>query len=460
MPELTPRAVEVRDELGEIAQLFARGDLRWQARLAKISESVDHIDDPFSRDDATMRVALFRHAALLHAGDPAGARAQLDLSEAALTRLGQFVTDDAGRRRHTDQLWTLIYNRAQLEQATGDFEQAAALGERCRALAGDTMDPAQRIRQSMVLNAATALARQDFVAAMSEYEQAVDRYRAEEPAGLSVVLLGLAQAQLMAGRLEEAERSADRAESLLGADLDQQLALQQLRAQLGFLRQRADSADGLAGYAGAVDERASRAQRQLGAQAAVTSLHASGDLAAAREAALALVDETRAGGDPDALSNALLRLAAVTQDLALTTHGDEGTALHHAALAALQQAADRVAHQQLPLQAARIEATGADFVAQWHPVVDGTNIQLLRVALDRARAAAQRLEAFAATAETAPERRDLAIQYSEQPVRVAFDLAFRLGEKVILSELIEQRAARVPTRLGAVGAGDPGAAES
>ena len=47
---------------------------------------------------------------------------------------------------------------------------------------------------------------------------------------------------------------------------------------------------------------------------------------------------------------------------------------------------------------------------------------------------------------------DLALQYSEHAVAVAFDLAFRLGERQMLGEMIETRAGDVVLP---VGVGEP-----
>lgn len=452
MRELTPDAARVRDALPAIAQMFSAGDLRWQARLLEVSEWAERIEDPYSRDDARMRVALMQHHAVLHAGDVAGARSQLDVAEGCLERLGAFVADDDARRRHADQEWALVFTRAQLEQAVGDFERAAELGQRCLDLAPDTLDPAGRLRRSITLAAASALASEDFVGAVAGYERAVELFRREEPQELSTVMTGLAQAYLMAGRLDDAERAAARAEGLAPAALEEQLALRQVRAHIGMLRQHEGSAAGLAAYADSVDERASARHRDLAAHARVAALHVDASLVEARQAATEHLAEMRAERGPDAVVRALSRLAAVTQDLALATGGEEGLHLHHAALASLDEAAALAADGQFPLQLPRIRAVVAEYVAQWHQHIDGTNIQLLRTVLDQAREAAASLQHYARSAANAADRRDLALQYSEHAVAVAFDLAFRLGEQQMLGEMIEARAGDVVLP---VGVGEP-----
>ena len=187
--------------------------------------------------------------------------------------MGAFVADDDDRRHHADQEWALVFTRAQLDQAVGEVESAAELGQRCLDLSPNTLDPAGRLRRSVTLAAASALARQDFVEAVAGYERAVELFRREEPQGLSTVVVGLAQAYLMAGRLDDAERTAARAEGLTPATHDEQIALRQVRAHIGMLRQHEGSAEGLHAYADFVDERASARQRELATQARVAALH-------------------------------------------------------------------------------------------------------------------------------------------------------------------------------------------
>ncbi|NLT26469.1 MAG: hypothetical protein GXX90_07450, partial [Microbacteriaceae bacterium] len=94
-----------------------------------------------------------------------------------------------------------------------------------------------------------------------------------------------------------------------------------------------------------------------------------------------------------------------------------------------------------PLRLASIDVALADFVAQWHPQVDGMTAQLLRAALERADAAVEVLRAASLAAGTAAERRDFAALHARHGFEVACELAFRLGDSATHARLIDDRAA-------------------
>lgn len=122
--------------------------------------------------------------------------------------------------------------------------------------------------------------------------------------------------------------------------------------------------------------------------------------------------------------------------------------MHHAALAQLAEARDLIEGDGQPLRLASFDVTLSDFVAQWHLQVDGTNVQLLRSALQRVEAAAAVLRSASLTVTSAPARRDFAALHAAHGFEVACELAFRLGDKQTLSRLISDRAAGYDWRAG------------
>lgn len=449
MEELSPEAVWVRDAVVELQGWMSTGDARWPARLEEVTQRMRTISDPVSADDALARVTLLRaHAAQLH-GDAAAALAELQQADAAVTRQLTRVDGAESARRLADHRWVIRFNRAQVLQAVGDFDEAARLGRLCLDDAEATLDPPGRHRHALVLDAATALARQDYAAALTGYRDAVHRFRTEEPESVGIVLLGLAQAEMVAGQLEAAARTAERAAPLLGDDQQAQLSLQQLRAQLDMQTSLRAAAASMDRFADAVDEapagHSADESREQADEARTRALHLAGRLEEGAALAQRQVAAARHGTDRQRLANALIRLAALTQDRALTEpNRSDGEPLHHAALAALEEAEPLLDDLGLVLQRLRVEATIADYVSQWHQVVDGTNVQLLHRAMQQAAEAAEALDGLARDGATAPDRRDLAATHAQRAHEVAFDLAFRVGAKEILAGMIERRAAGTP----------------
>ena len=297
--------------------------------------------------------------------------------------------------------------------------------------------------------AALDLARGRLAEAVSGYRQAAELFRAEEPHELGTVLLGLAQAEMMMGSFDDAQRNLDRAAPLLDGDANQLASLREARAYIATRTGHTAASDLLRHYSAEATTELDPAH-QSGARAAdAVAMHVDGDLGEAKSRFDTLIAKAREDGDPMRLADMLVHASAATQDLALAT-GDPAHAehLHHAAMALLAEAREVFDGGEHPLRVAAIEVAHADYVSQWHPHVDGINIQLLRSAFDRADAAAALLRAASLEMESAPARRDFAALHAAHGFEVACELAFRLGDKESLARLITDRAAGYDWRAG------------
>ncbi|MGJ3508390.1 hypothetical protein [Enemella sp. A6] len=441
MSQLNRQARRVRTMVEEMAALINAGDPRWRKVLAKAQQQAAEITDPYSADDATSRLALVAHHERLLAGDFDGARAWL---HRALAAIGRQRGRSDEQQRLDDHEWTVHLNLCQLEQLTGDWEAAHASARTAVELAPATVNPDKSHRHSLVTLAALDLARQRFPEAIAGYQQAVELFRAAEPSELGVVLLGLAQAQMQSGALAAAEGNLDRAEPLLAGNPEGLAGLQQARAFIAMVSRSPGAAEEMRAFAAQVGEGTefNPIHRQQARQADAHAEHVDGDPVEAKQRFDRVVARARAEGDPVGLADALIRSSAATQDLALvTTDPETATGLHRAALAQATEAREIIAARERPLKLASIDVALADYVGQWHQVVDGISLPVLRAALTRADAAAAELRAAALRGDTAAARRDFAALHAGHGFEVACDLAFRLGDKETLARLINDRAA-------------------
>lgn len=467
--------MDVHDAINQAAGLFVAGDARWQQVFAEAKSCVDRIDDDFSRLNAATRVTLFDYDAKLHAGDLLGADAALDEALVLIEAQEAHMETEADRRSYVDALCNIQINRAQVANAMRDGIRAERELAACAKLAPDSSAAAHWHRLIVSMRAASALATFDVHRAIELYEQAVELFRDAGAYELGIVLVNLAQAQLMGGQTDPANVTLERVAPLVEPFHDLRLQVEQMRAQLLQMQGNVRMSAAMGNVAELVEEGTSNKGRTEAIDAQIVALHASGKIDEAHALSLQHVADARADGGGTALVWALLRLAAVAQDMALlkaeqirskfSTGGhwsygagtpneaappneaeaeeaDEAAGLHHAALAALEEVVELAYDLGLDLQHAIAETTFAAYVGQWHPTVDGTNIQLLHSALDRARGGLEILQQMADSAPTAAARRDFTDSYVKKSVVVAFDLAFRLGESAMLGAMIEERAAR------------------
>lgn len=447
--QLSPPAIRVRDLIERIGPLITAGDPAWRPLLEEAELAAQEITDPFSADDAATRLGTIRSHERLLAGDYSGAMLHLNGSLAAIGRQYSRVSDSDGRARLADHEWVANLNICQLAVAMADWPAAIAAAERCADLADATLDPKGRARTTVVTIAALDLGRGRLKEAVSGYRQAAELFRAEDPHELGTVLLGLAQAEMMMGSFADARRNLDRAAPLLDGDANQLASLREARAFIAARTGQETAPDLLRHYSAEVTAELDPAHQSGARTAAAAAMYIDGDLAEAKSRFDTLIAEARESGDPMRLADVLVHASAATQDLALAT-GDPTHAerLHHAAMALLAEANDVFSGGEHPLRAASIEVAHADYVSQWHPHVDGTNIQLLRAAFDRADAAAALLRAASLEVESAPARRDFAALHAAHGFEVACELAFRLGDKESLARLITERAAGYDWRAG------------
>lgn len=155
--------------------------------------------------------------------------------------------------------------------------------------------------------------------AAAGYRNAVELYRAHEPQELGVVLLGLAQAEMLMGSFESAEQNLNRAEPLLDGQADSLASLRQARAFIASATGDPSAATKLGEYAQVVDGELHPTHQAEAGKAAAYAQHYDGELPQAKREFDAQIEEARAAGDPKRLSDLLARAATATQDLALAT---------------------------------------------------------------------------------------------------------------------------------------------
>lgn len=450
--QLNAQAVRVRELVEEAATLLATGDSRWRRVFTEAQRHAADNPEPFSMDDSITRLALLSSHACLVAGDGAGALDELDTALAAIARQRSRVTDEQALARLADHEWVSQLNRSQMAMAFDNWEVVDDALARCEELSSSTLDPAGRRRQLMVSVAAADLARNRITKAREGYQRAVAVFRKEDPASMGIVLMGLAQAEMLSGSFDEAERNIDRAEPLLGNDADALANVRQARAFIAAQRGEVEAAaERKREYARAASGELHPTHQRNADMAAAHADHLDGALAEAKRGFDDAVAKARATGHPPTISAALARASMATQDLALATEDREvAEGLHHAALAQLTEARDLLDEEEEPLRIAGIDVAMSDIVAQWHQDVDGLNVGLLGSALQRVDEAVRVLRAASLAADSAPARRDFAKLHAAHGFEVACTLAFRLGDKETLSRLITDRAAGYDWRAGRV----------
>lgn len=442
MSLLSPPAVQVRDILESLAPLINAGDPGWRALFAEAQRIASTITDPFSADDARSRIAVIASYERQLCGDYAGALAWLKEGVAAVDRQRGRVSGEDALRRLTDHECVDQLNICQLAQSVQDWPTAEAALARLVEIAPHSLEPGSWGRMVLPTRAALLLGKGELVAALAQYREAAEVYRAEEPERLGPILLGLAQTQMMMGSFAEAARGLDRAEPLVQGDADLIANLRQARAFIASATGQDSAAELQRAYAGAVTEESAPLHRAEAAKSAAYAQHLEGDLLGARTHFESVVAAAREAGDPDRLANALLRASTATQDLALTTADPaDAEGIHLAALAQLAEAREIVEGLGQLLKLASIDVTQAEYITQWNHTVDGTTVRLLRSALTKAEEAGAALRAASLLPESAAERRDFAALHSARAFEVACELAFSLGDKDTLARLITERAA-------------------
>lgn len=457
MPELSAEAVAIRSLVEELAGRLQQGQPGWQELLARARSLADGITDPVSRSDAELRIANIDHVVALYGGRPTTALAHLDRCLAIIADLRR-TAPEAELARLNDQEWGVRLNRCQVWQALGDLVAAQDDIELSLALAEESLEPDAHRVLSLMSVAAIRFEREDWAGALAGYGELVEQCRRHAPDGLGIALIGLAQCQARTGSWDEAARTADRAEPLLGGDVDALAALHQVRALVAV--GRADVAQAGQHFArhAAITERHAGSvdahHRSEAAKGRAFAAHNRGDLPEACRLYRAEVDAARAAREDSGLPGntsalrllgALAQAAGAIQDFALSRPpsrlGRRSPRLHAEALAMTDEACHLALAAERRLLAAALDVQWAKFVLQWHPHLTAAAIGDGTAALERCLPATVFLHHDSYLAERSEDRRAVAGRYAAEAFTVSFALAFGLGRSEVVAELIELRAA-------------------
>ncbi len=466
MPELTPEAIEVRDLVVDVAGALDRRRAAWQPALDRARALAATITDPLSGPDARMRVANIDHLLALRAGDPAAAMTHLDSCLGIIDQLRawhhEHDSDQAELIRLNDHEWGVRLNRCQVWQALGDWDEAWVDVERSLALAEVSLEPAKHKAMSLLSASAIKLETDQFADAIRLAEQQVELSRRDSPDTLGQALLSLAQAQARVGAYADASTSAERAAPLIADDVTAMASLHQLRGFLAMAgrdmaaaeRHFADHADHTAHHAEALTPD----HRSEAAKSRAFLLHSKGKLTEARREYQAEVERSRESGDPIRLAAALCQLSGVTQDIALSRITFRSSSMHEQALVEVNEAQQHAAAADRRHLAAGLDVQYAKYIAQFHETVTRRNADAMVAGLERCLAATVFLHRSTFRVPTARGRRAMAERHTSEAFDICFALAFRLGVKELVAELIELRCAAGQFQSEAAGPTEPGAA--
>ncbi|SJM66517.1 hypothetical protein [Gulosibacter sp. 10] len=440
MEDFAPEAVRVRELLERAAALLQSGDAAYEGPLSEARALAERIADPASADDARTRIGLFRHAIAAAEGDASEALAHLD---EALAAIGRQRRRGLAADRLDDHEASTRLARSRVLHGVQRFDEAAEEIGRARRLAPGTLDPEETDRSARIAAAAVEFARQEYPRARDLYARLAEEYRAAGRLGeLCTALIGLAQSHARCGEHAEARLVLDRAEPLV-ADVDQQGALLQLRAYLEMLRPEDEEPeyghyDRYVDHVEAYEHVLGITHRAEARKTGAARAHRGEEVEAARvELERAVADARRAGHQLD-LATTLIRCSAATQDCALLAADVE---LHAAAIGQVEEARVMLQGLDQPLLLAAVDYTAASYLAQWHPEVVPESCAVLRAALERCLPAAVYLHRRSFDAEAVATRRGFAEHHARAAVHLACTLAFELGEKRVVAELVELLAA-------------------
>lgn len=451
MLEFDAAAIRVRDTLLIASQKLFAGDPGWRAHFDEAVSAAQQCTDTVSRNDAAIRIHQFSQGLALNAGNTDAALEHLNQ---VLPLLDQQLELGDNPARNNDHRWGVYIARCTVYQRRSDLKRAAADAQRAMDLAPNTLSPNDHVAASHMSLGAVEIMRGNYAAAVQHYQQAVDASR-EMPNLLPDTVLGLAQAQAQLGLLDESTASLARLEALLVGkpeNIDLRAQLLQLRSYIELARNKRDrTPDGFSAKTRAGTE----AHRQysehivrhgehldyahLTAAASVRAIahHSEADYhTAAREADMALA-HARSIHDASGEMFALMQLATIRQDLALST-GEQHH--HNTSLSYLEQAHELAARIRQPLIMAGNDTEYARYISQWYGTDNYYALPLLEAAMHRASRAAVYFHIRMFDGSLAAERRSYAAQYASDAFEVAAQLAFGTGNKRIVAELIELRA--------------------
>lgn len=449
MPELTPEAIEVRDLIVDVAGALDRRRAAWQPSLERARALAATITDPVSGPDARMRVANIDHLLALRDGDPTTAMSHLDSCLAIVDHLRawhlEHGSDAAELTRLNDHEWGVRLNRCQVWQSLGDWDRAWADVESSLRLAEVSLEPAKHKAMSLVSASAIKLETDQFAEAIDLARQQVELARKDSPDTVGTALLSLAQTQARVGAYAEAVTTVDRAEPLLAGDVTAMASVHQLRGFLAMARHDLPGAEHhFAEYAEHTNDHAEVLEPHHLAEAAkgrAFLLHSQGRLREARREYQTEVERSRAAGQPIALASALCQLSGVTQDIALSRTTLRSTRMHEQALAEVDEAQQCAATAGRWHLAAGLDVLAAKYLAQFHETVTRRNVDAMTAGLERCLAATVFLHQSTFSVPTAQGRRAMADRHTSEAFDICFALAFRLGIKELVAELIELRCA-------------------
>lgn len=427
-PALNDAAKAVRRDADEASIRLHAGDPTWQTHLERAEQLAATITDEFSADDALTRLSLVRGHVASWMGDYPLELEHRRVAMEAIARQ-KARAPESGQARLVDHDWGARFSRIEPLRFLGRLQEAVEQAQECLEMAEATPEPGRRRAMALGAIAANSLEAREVEQAVRDYERAIAEMRTHLPEALGVTMMGLAQCHFVAHRFDEAELHLQRAEAFSVGDAYLQAQIAYVRAQLAAHRQQGDAGgllkefaeqQGPGGRFGAIKEDA----RQL-------ALSLDGDPAEAveqaRQAALAQQ------GGPGEWSN-MVQFANLAQDHALVT-GD--ATYHQAAREALGRAVDLL--EENSLQAAYLISHDAEFVAQWNQDIGWHNFATLTLVLQQAK------EALAKILEYQPDgvrawTDDYFNVYFVPALETACDLAFRLGKKDELAELVEAHA--------------------
>lgn len=439
MPDLSPAAKQVCELLEDANRLMGRGEPGWQCALDAARQIADQITDPVSADDARTRLAILDAQVSQSNGDLEQSLNQIDLALAAIARQRVRLPDE--QTRLNDHEWTALLNRCQVLQAMGDVSAATAVADQCLELAAASLDPIRNTLATLNTVAGLALSAEDYPRAVLLYTQLVDQSRRHSLDDLLWPLVGLAQSQYLLGELAGARHTAARALAICAGDVTAQANLAQL---LGLIELAQGNSGAAAHHLSAFAQQCANPdflldprQQLEAAKAEAIMSHNAGHCSSARSQYDAAVDQARKGPDPAALIGALIQLSGATQDCALVGETADREATHQAALSQLDEARNIAVRLARPLITARIDVLYAKYLNQWQELLAPSVRDSLREPLEKCLPAVVFFHAFRLTADSSDARDALARQYGQEATELAMSLAFALGDKLTVAEIIE-----------------------
>ncbi len=356
------------------------------------------------------------------------------------------VDDPSQLMRLEDQQWAITFSVAQSLRFANKLEEAEKRVAALEELAPRTLEPVQRTFLTKIERAALFMCQGQHNQAAIAYRNIQALARSLGTSYLGIVLLGVAQTEMMLGDYAAAELNLNRAEPLIGEDPNHAPTLQLTRAYLRLLSAHPEWVSSVSLAIAQIGTTIVTVEPQVSKQIMLIQAHRL-HLEGRHDEALHTLEECAALAydqhDVCFFSDVLQQQAFVHQRLAhATSDVDEAAQHHRIAMRKLSQArAIRQEHGH-KLSTASIDVTAAEYIVQWHDRYHGASHNELREAFQRIIAAMRTIYSVSQSIAESRTRYRFVRSRLRHAFEAACSLALFLGDTPALSALIVEATAQ------------------